>query len=44
MDAFEAVIAAVLQRQGFWTLTSAKVELTKEEKREIGKPLLRAGS
>lgn len=37
MDAFEAVISAVLQRQGFWTLTSAKVELTKEEKREIGR-------
>lgn len=27
MDAFDAVIAAVLQRQGFWTLTIAKVEL-----------------
>jgi hypothetical protein len=37
MDSFEAVIAAVLQRQGFWTLTSAKVELTKEEKRKIGR-------
>ena len=37
MDAFEAVIATTLQRQGFWTLTSAKVELTKEEKREIGR-------
>jgi len=37
MDAFEAVVAAILQRQGFWTLTSAKVELTKEEKREIGR-------
>jgi hypothetical protein len=37
VDSFEAVIAAVLQRQGFWTLTSAKVELTKEEKREIGR-------
>ena len=37
MDAFEAVIAAVLQRQGFWTLTSVKVELTKAEKRTIGR-------
>lgn len=37
MDAFEAVVAAILQRQGFWTLTSVKVELTKEEKREIGR-------
>lgn len=38
MDAFENVIAAILQRQGFWTMTSFKVELTKEEKREIGRP------
>lgn len=37
MDAFEAVIASILQRQGYWTLTSVKVELTKAEKREIGK-------
>lgn len=37
MDSFESVIAAVLQRRGFWTLTSARVELTKEEKREIGR-------
>ncbi len=38
MDAFESVIAAILQRQGFWTLTSFKVELTKAEKRKIGRP------
>ena len=37
MDAFETVVAAILQRQGYWTLTSVKVELTKEEKREIGR-------
>lgn len=37
MDSFEAVVAAILQRQGYWTLTSVKVELTKEEKREIGR-------
>lgn len=37
MDAFEAVVAAILQRQGYWTLTSVKVELTKEEKRAIGR-------
>jgi hypothetical protein len=37
MDAFEAVIAPILQRQGFWTLTSVKVELTKAEKRTIGR-------
>ncbi len=38
MDAFESVIAGILQRQGFWTLTSFKVELTKAEKRKIGRP------
>ena len=38
VDAFETVIAAILQRQGYWTLTSVKVELTKEEKRVIGRP------
>ena len=38
MDAFESVIAGILQRQGFWTLTSFKVELTKAEKRTIGRP------
>jgi len=37
MDAFEAVIASILQRQGYWTMTSVKVELTKAEKRAIGK-------
>lgn len=35
MDAFENVVAAILQRQGYWTLTSVKVELTKVEKRAI---------
>src|SRR5262245_20612607 len=35
MDSFEAVIAAILQRRGYWTQTSVKVELTKEEKRAI---------
>jgi hypothetical protein len=38
MDAFESVIAAILQRKGYWTLTSVKVDLTKEEKRAIGRP------
>src|SRR5712692_6420980 len=37
MDAFETVVASVLQREGFWTLTSVKVELTKAEKRSIGR-------
>jgi hypothetical protein len=37
MDAFETVVASILQRQGFWTLANVKVELTKEEKRIIGR-------
>lgn len=37
MDSFEAVVAAILQRQGYWTQTSVKVELTKAEKRQIGR-------
>jgi hypothetical protein len=38
MNAFESVVASVLQRQGFWVLTNFKVDLTKEEKRKIGRP------
>jgi len=38
MDAFEAIIASILDRQGFWTRTEVKVELTKQEKRDIGRP------
>ncbi len=38
MDAFETVVASILQRQGYWTLTSVKVELTKTEKCTIGRP------
>jgi hypothetical protein len=38
MDAFESVVATILERDGFWVRTSLKVELTKEEKREIGRP------
>lgn len=38
MDAFESVVAALLVRQGYWVQTSVKVELTKEQKREIGRP------
>jgi hypothetical protein len=38
MDAFESVVAALLERRGYWTRSSVKVELTKEEKRQIGRP------
>ena len=38
MDAFESVVAVLLERKGYWTRTSIKVELTKDEKRLIGRP------
>ena len=38
MDAFESLIAMLLKRDGFWTTTSFKVDLTKAERREVGKP------
>lgn len=38
MDAFESLIAVLLRRQGYWTRTNFKVELTAAEKRRIGRP------
>lgn len=37
MDAFEQVVASLLERDGFWVRSSVKVDLTKEEKRSIGR-------
>jgi DNA-binding transcriptional ArsR family regulator len=37
MDAFEQLVADLLWREGYWVTTSFKVELTKEEKRRIGR-------
>ena len=37
MEAFEAVIATLLRTEGYWVWPSFKVDLTKEEKREIGR-------
>jgi hypothetical protein len=37
MDAFEAVVAAILERDGFWVRTSLKVKLTPQDKRDIGR-------
>lgn len=37
MDAFEAVVAAILERDGFWVRTSLKVDLTPQEKKAIGR-------
>jgi len=38
MDAFESIIATILDRDGFWVRTSYKVDLSKAEKHEINRP------
>src|SRR5689334_2419429 len=37
MDHFESLICTLLEAEGFWIRRSFKVNLTKEEKRQIGK-------
>lgn len=37
MDAFEQLVAELFFTEGYWVETSVKVELTKEEKRAIGR-------
>ena len=38
MDSFEQVVASILERRGYWTRTSVKVDLTREEKHAIDRP------
>jgi len=38
MDAFEQLVSEILWMEGYWVRTSVKVELTKKEKRAIGRP------
>jgi len=38
MDAFENIVAQLLIEDDFWVMTSVRVDLTKEEKKEINKP------
>jgi hypothetical protein len=38
MDAFEQLVSEILWMEGYWVRTSVKVELSKAEKREIGRP------
>lgn len=40
MDYFEAVVKTLLEDDGFWTRQSFKVNVSKEEKRQIGKPTI----
>ena len=37
MDAFEQLVSEILWMEGYWVRTSVKVELTKQEKRLIGR-------
>lgn len=37
MDAFESLMSMLLRHNGYWTIPSFKVELTKAEKRKIGR-------
>jgi|SRR5271157_2578164 len=38
MDYFEAIVTTLLEHDGYWVRQSFKVNLTKEEKRVVGKP------
>ena len=38
MDAFENLVAEIFWKEGYWTQTSFKVDLSKEEKRRLGNP------
>jgi hypothetical protein len=38
MNAFEQLVSEILWMEGYWVRTSVKVELTKDEKRQIGRP------
>jgi hypothetical protein len=38
MDHFEAIVKTLLEAEGYWVRQSFKVNLTKEEKRNVGKP------
>lgn len=38
MNAFESIVARILTSEGYWTQTNYKVELSKNQKVEIGRP------
>ena len=40
MNHFEGIIKTILEHDGYWVRQSFKVKLTKQEKRDIGKPSL----
>jgi hypothetical protein len=38
MDYFEGIVATLLEHDGYWVRQSFKINLTKQEKRDVGKP------
>jgi hypothetical protein len=38
MDAFEDIVAGLFRQQGYWTRQNYKLDVTRDEKRAIGKP------
>ena len=38
MEFFETIIKTLLEHEGYWVRQSFKVNLTKQEKKQIGKP------
>lgn len=38
LDSFESIVRTIFENKGYWVKTSFKVDLTKEEKRKIGRP------
>ena len=38
MDSFESIVKTIFESKGYWVKTSFKVDLTKAEKRKIGRP------
>lgn len=38
MDHFEGIVKTLLEQEGYWVRQSFKINLTKQEKRDIGKP------
>ena len=40
MDYFERLVGTLLERRGYWVHQSYKIELSKADKRDLGKPSL----
>lgn len=38
MEAFESIVASILENEGYWVRRSFKVDLSKEGKKKIGRP------